>query len=212
MRGKRRRHPGRRLLALRLALAAVAVGAGVLALGAPAAEPGPSSAADPTRAPQPVAVVADTVTQHRSADPVRVQVPAIGVDSSLARLGLDAAGALVPPGDSGQAGWFAEGTAPGDVGPAVLAGHVDSYRGPAVFYRLRDVAVGDDVLVGRSDGTTVRFAVTRVDRYPKAEFPTAEVYGPTPDPELRLITCGGAFDRSRRSYVDNDVVYARLAG
>ncbi|MBW8767444.1 MAG: class F sortase, partial [Geodermatophilales bacterium] len=91
----------------------------------------------------------------------------------------------------------------------VLAGHVDSTAGPAVFFRLGELAAGDEVVVGRSDGTTVRFTVTRVARYPKAAFPTAEVYGPTPDAQLRLITCGGDFDRSRRSYADNVVVFAR---
>jgi hypothetical protein len=206
---KHRRRRSWRLLALRLVLAALAVGAGVVALVAPPGGPGPGVAAsDRTASPAPG--VAVRAAQSRSAVPVRVQVPSVGIDSGLARLGLDAAGALVPPADFGQAGWLAESAAPGDVGPAVLAGHVDSSGGPAVFYRLRETAVGDDVLVGRGDGTTARFTVTRVDRYPKADFPTAEVYGPTPDAELRLITCGGDFDHSRRSYVDNVVVYARL--
>jgi Sortase domain len=146
------------------------------------------------------------------AAPIRVQLPSLGVDSTLARLGVDASGALVPPSDFGEAGWFAEGPAPGEVGPAVIAGHVDSRTGPAVFFRLRDIAVGDPVLVGRSDGTTARFTVTTVARHPKDAFPTAEVYGPTPDAQLRLITCGGAFDRAGRSYLDNVIVYATLTG
>ena len=83
--------------------------------------------------------------------------------------------------------------------------------GPAVFYRLEELTAGDEVLVGRSDGTTVRFTVTGIARYPKSDFGTAEVYGPTPDAQLRLITCGVDFDRSRRSYTDNVVVFARLA-
>jgi hypothetical protein len=170
----------------------------------------PSPAPDRPRAAAPVAVVADERPAERAADPVRVRMPSIGVDSALARLGLDASGALVPPADFAEAGWFAAGTAPGDVGPAVLAGHVDSRTGPAVFYRLREIGVGDEVLVDRADGTTVRFAVTALGRYPKAAFPTAEVYGPTPDAQLRLITCGGDFDRDARSYRDNVVVYAHL--
>jgi len=157
-----------------------------------------------------VAVVAEQRPAGNAAAPLRVRVPSIGVDSALARLGLDASGALVPPADFAEAGWFAAGTAPGDVGPAVLAGHVDSRTGPAVFYRLREIGVGDEVLVDRADGTTARFAVTALGRYPKAAFPTAEVYGPTPDAQLRLITCGGDFDRDARSYRDNVVVYARL--
>ena len=115
----------------------------------------------------------------------------------------------MPPSDDTVAGWYRSGPAPGDVGPAVLTGHVDSVAGPAVFFRLRDVAVGDPVSVTRTDGTTVRFTVTRVARFPKDAFPTAEVYAPTPRAELRLITCGGAFDRTARSYLDDVVVYAR---
>jgi sortase (surface protein transpeptidase) len=146
-----------------------------------------------------------------TARPLRVTIPAIGVDSDLAELGVDAQGALVPPVDFAQAGWFAAGPVPGDVGPAVLAGHVDSYRGPAVFFRLEELRPGDRVRVERSDGRTVEFAVTRVAEYPKDRFATGEVYGPTADAQLRLVTCGGAFDRSRRSYLDNVVVFARLA-
>jgi LPXTG-site transpeptidase (sortase) family protein len=132
----------------------------------------------------------------------------IDVQSSLTDLGVDDAGALVPPGDFAQAGWFAAGPVPGDVGPAVIAGHVDSRTGPAVFFRLEELTVGDTVQVTRSDGRDVGFRVTRVAQYPKTDFATEEVYGPTTGPELRLITCGGTFDSSRRSYRDNVVVYA----
>jgi hypothetical protein len=142
--------------------------------------------------------------------PVRLQVPTAGIDTPLTGLELDAAGALVPPSDDSIAGWYRSGPAPGDVGPAVLTGHVDSAAGPAVFFRLRDVAVGDAVAVTRTDGTTVRFTVTRVARFPKGAFPTTEVYAPTPRAELRLITCGGVFDRAAHNYLDNVVVYATL--
>jgi hypothetical protein len=144
--------------------------------------------------------------------PVGVRLPGIGVASPLVPLAVDAAGALVPPEDTATAGWFAQGTLPGAVGPAVIAGHVDSYRGPGVFFRLRQTAPGDVVLVDRADGSTVSFTVTGVDSYPKEAFPTDRVYAPTSEPELRLITCGGAFDRSVRSYEDNVVVSARLTG
>ena len=147
-----------------------------------------------------------------SAPPLRVTVPRIGVDSTLVPLALDPAGALVPPVETALAGWSAQGTRPGAVGPAVIAGHVDSYRGPGVFSRLRQVAPGDLVLVDRADGTTLTFVVTRVDHYRKDAFPTARVYGPTPGPELRLITCGGAFDRSARSYEEDVVVSATERG
>lgn len=139
--------------------------------------------------------------------PTRLRVPAIGVDTRLERLQLGAGGTLTAPVDFDRAGWYAGGTAPGDVGPAVVAGHVDSRRGPAVFYRLRDLKVGDTVEVERG-AATVRFTVTGATWYPKDAFDTREVYGPTPDRQLRLVTCGGVFDTSSRSYKDNLVVYA----
>jgi hypothetical protein len=144
-------------------------------------------------------------------EPVRLSLPSVGIDAPLTAIDLDAAGALVPPSDNGLAGWYRSGPVPGQPGPAVLTGHVDSVAGPAVFFRLRDVAVGDQVSVMRADGTTLRFTVTRLVRYPKTAFPTAEIYAPTAAPELRLITCGGAFDRAARSYLDDVVVYAVLA-
>ena len=189
-------------------LAGTAVLAGAVALLSPGA-PAPAAAGVPPAATVPAPVVAEAGTEETSAAPVRVRVPAIGVDSELLRLGTDASGVLVPPADFARAGWFAGGAVPGDVGPAVIAGHVDSVDGPAVFSRVRDLVAGDEVLVDRADGTTVRFAVTGVGRYPKEDFPTEAVYGPTPRAELRLVTCGGDFDRSRRSYEDNVVVFAR---
>jgi LPXTG-site transpeptidase (sortase) family protein len=139
----------------------------------------------------------------------RVTVPAIGVDATgLEALGLLPDGSLAAPVDFDRAGWFADGTVPGERGPAVVAGHVDSVDGPAVFYRLRELAPGDEVVVELSDGTAPTFRVDRVESAPKDDFPTAEVYGPTPDAQLRLITCGGEFDRSVRSYEDNTIVFA----
>lgn len=143
--------------------------------------------------------------------PVRVQVPAIGVDSTLESLGLLADGELASPTDFPVAGWYAGGVRPGDPGPAIVAGHIDSVAGPAVFYDLGALERGDPVVVTRADGTVVRFTVESKAQYAKAKFPTDAVYGPTPTPELRLITCTGAFDRSARSYEDNLVVTAVLA-
>jgi sortase (surface protein transpeptidase) len=120
-------------------------------------------------------------------------------------------GALNAPADFANAGWYARGTIPGDPGPAVLAGHVDSRRGPAVFFRLRDLRPGDQVTVRMSDGGNRVFTVDAVQRHPKDEFPTTAVYGPVPGAALRLITCGGSFDRSIRSYRDNIVVFATLS-
>jgi hypothetical protein len=142
------------------------------------------------------------------APPTAVEIPAIGVRSGLAELGLDASGAIKAPSDFDVAGWFSLGPRPGQPGPAVIAGHVDSRDGPAVFYRLHELAPGDEVIVRRADGTTIRFTVTGAESYAKDAFPTDSVYGPVPGPELRLITCGGQFDRSRQQYRDNVVVYA----
>ncbi|MGY1622238.1 class F sortase [Geodermatophilus sp. SYSU D00965] len=189
------------LSAVRRLLAATALVAGAVALLSPAG---------PTPAP-PAPVVAAAVADP-AAEPVRLRIPAIGVDTALVRLAVDADGALVPPAAFDRAGWFPGAPAPGDVGPAVMAGHVDSRTGPAVFWRLRDLRPGDEVAVDRADGTAARFTVTGVTRSPKADFPTEAVYGPTPRAELRLVTCGGDFDRSRRSYTDNVVVTAVLAG
>ncbi len=146
-----------------------------------------------------------------AARPVGLSIPAIGVrEDSLLDLTLDSSGKLAAPDDFNAVGWFAAGPAPGDVGAAVLVGHVDSYRGPAVFFRVRDLKPGDGIDVPRADGSTVRFVVDAVEQYSKAAFPADKVYAPTADPQLRLITCGGSFDRSVRSYRDNIVVYASL--
>ncbi len=143
--------------------------------------------------------------------PVRLIVASIGVDTGLESVGLLPDGTLEPPHEWGVAAWYANGVRPGDPGPAVIEGHVDSRNGPAVFYRLRDLRVGAPVLVRTHAGSTLRFIVDTVQRYPKTAFPTAAVYGPTPLPELRLVTCTGHFDWSARSYLDNLVVSARLA-
>jgi Sortase domain len=145
-----------------------------------------------------------------TAPPERVRIPDIGVDAPLELLQLLADGSLDAPKAWADGGWYADGTRPGDVGPAVIAGHVDSRSGPAVFYKLDKVRVGAvvEVLEG---GRWLPFRVTSVGRYPKNAFPTAQVYGPTPDAQLRLITCGGEFDRAHSSYLDNTVVYAVAA-
>lgn len=206
------RHTPRRSRALprlRWGLAAVVVSAGALTLVVPAGDPGTTAAASAQGAP-PGPVLLRSAEDRGDGTPVRVGIPAISVDSDLVDLGVDDAGALVPPSDFASAGWFAAGPVPGEVGPAVIAGHVDSTRGPAVFYRLGELAAGDIVEVSRG-GHRVAFRVVATERYPKAEFPTDRVYRPTPVPELRLITCGGVFDQARGSYRDNLVVYALLS-
>jgi hypothetical protein len=143
--------------------------------------------------------------------PVNLTIASIGVATDLERLGVRADGTLAPPGEFGRAGWYADGVEPGRPGPAVIAGHVDSRVGPAVFYRLGELAPGAMVEVGRADGSTVRFRVTEVGEYAKDHFPTAAVYGPSAGAELRLITCSGVFDEATGHYRSNLVVYATLA-
>ncbi|MQA98228.1 MAG: class F sortase [Streptosporangiales bacterium] len=142
------------------------------------------------------------------ADPVRVRVPAIGVSAEVIALSLDGSGRLVAPERYDVAGWNRAGPEPGETGAAVVAAHMDSRSGPAVFFRLRDLDRGDVVHVDRADGTTVTFTVRRLARYPKSGIPDREVYGGSDRPELRLITCGGTFDERRRSYRDNVIVFA----
>jgi hypothetical protein len=154
--------------------------------------------------------VADS--EAAASSPVRLEVPAIGVAARVVRLGLGPDGAMQVPGDFAAAGWFAGGPVPGQLGPAVIAGHVDSRTGPAVFYRLGELRPGDVVVVERADGSRLRFLVEGADRFPKAGFPTAAVFGPVPSAALRLITCAGDFDRASGHYLDNLIVSARLAG
>ncbi|HEU5267797.1 MAG TPA: class F sortase, partial [Jatrophihabitans sp.] len=144
--------------------------------------------------------------------PARLTIPAIGVRSGLQPLGLLKDGSLQSPTKWGEAGWYAKGIVPGQVGPAVIAGHVDSTSGPAVFYRLRQLRPGAQVVITQRDGRSLTFVVDQISVYRKSSFPTAAVYGPTPNPQLRLVTCTGDFDAAKRSYVDNLVVSAHLAG
>lgn len=143
--------------------------------------------------------------------PVRLRVPSIDVDSGLTALGLQADGTLQVPVAGFPAGWYTGGPTPGEIGPAVLAGHVDWAGKPGVFARLQNVTVGAAITVDRADLSTVRFTVSQVQRLPKGAFPTDAVYGDLDHPGLRLVTCGGSFDRDTHHYRDNIVVFANLA-
>lgn len=156
-------------------------------------------------APAPLAMPAAAVPE-----PVTLTVPAIDLDVPLHRLGLDEAGAVRPPGLPEQAGWVEVSARPGRPGPSVLAGHVDSRTGPAVFARLGELRPGDRVEVGLDDGTEVTYVVRRTEQHAKVAFPTQSVYGASPVPTLRLVTCGGEIDPRTGHYVDNVVVYADL--
>ncbi|MFD5243375.1 class F sortase [Amycolatopsis sp. NPDC058340] len=145
------------------------------------------------------------------AKPARLEIPAIGVRTGeIVDLGLAGDGTLEVPHDAITTGWFTGGPAPGEIGPAVLAGHVDYKKVPGVFVRLKELKPGDEAIVHRADGTTAVFTVYAVERHPKASFPTEKVYGDTAGPELRLITCGGDFDSSTGNYLDNVIAYAKL--
>lgn len=144
--------------------------------------------------------------------PTRISIPSIGVrTATMVDLALNGDGTLQVPTDFASPGWYTPGPAPGQFGPAVIAGHVDNKSGPAVFYRLGALHQGAKITINRADGTTAHFTVDRVARYPKNQFPTTQVYGNTTNrAELRLITCGGDFNRTTGHYVDNVVAYAHL--
>jgi sortase (surface protein transpeptidase) len=165
-------------------------------------------ASGPTRSTEVINFPVGSWRRLPPSPPVRVEIPAIGVSSSLVRLGLNPDRTMEVPGDFQVAGWFTGAPQPGQLGPAVIAGHVDSRTGPAVFYRLRDLRPGDQIRVVRADRRVVRFKVDSLASYPKQSLPPDAVYGATTTPALRLITCAGSFDRSSRSYRDNLVVSA----
>lgn len=141
-------------------------------------------------------------------DPERLRIPAIEVDAPIVDLGRTEQGSLQVPQEWDATGWWTGGITPGRIGPAVIAGHIDSKAGPAVFFRLEELKEGDEIHVVGAEGQTLTFQVDGMEQFPKAEFPTNRIYGPTPDSQLRLITCGGPFDSSWGHYLDNVVVYA----
>jgi sortase (surface protein transpeptidase) len=199
---------------LAVGVAALLLAAGCAAARGRGAEPPPAAAAQTTGS---TAAGVDAARGFHSTRgyratpvPVRIEIPAIGVTSSLDRLGRAADKTVQVPSRWEVAGWYAAGTRPGDPGSAVILGHVDSRSGPAVFYRLRELRRGDLVEVARADGSTARFTVQRTEQYDKRRFPTDEVYYPTLTPALRLVTCGGEFDATAGHYRSNIIVFATL--
>jgi sortase (surface protein transpeptidase) len=197
------------------ALAALAGGllaavAGVLGLARSGARPAdvPRPVARLGVVPSGAAVAAPSPSASQPAAlPVSLSIPAIDVQTTLIRLGVTAQGTLQVPVSTSVAGWYTGSPRPGDIGSSVIAGHIDSLRGPAVFFRLRLLRPGNLVYVREADGSVAVFRVNSVHIYPKDHFPTAAVYGPSPDAELRLITCGGVFDHATGSYLSNVVAY-----
>ena len=197
-----------------LSLAGLAVALIMVLAGAqPEAAARPEPAAG-TSGGSPTSIAAEKFTSTRTypkvAAPVRLRIPALHVDSRLDRLGLHTDGSVAVPKRTDVAGWYEGGPRPGQEGPAVILGHVDSREGPGVFIDLAIVRPGALVRVDRADGSTVTFRITHVSRVPKTQFPTDLVYAPTLDPTLRLVTCGGTFDRTRGSYRDNVIAFADL--
>lgn len=172
----------------------------------------PVISAPPTAAADaPVPLTARTLRRDRATvRPTQLRIPAIGVRSGLDSITVDSAGVLARPPNWNDAAWFSGASVPGQAGPAVIAGHVDSPTGPAVFWRLRELHPGDAIVVALSDASSATFTVTAVKQYAQTAFPTEAVYGATPGSELRLITCAGTYDHAAHRYRDNMVVYAVL--
>jgi sortase (surface protein transpeptidase) len=177
---------------------------------APAAAPAPAGTGDAggtPRAPAPAApVLARSV-------PTRLSIPAIGVNAPFVPLAIDSSGRLnaPPEDDKNLVGWYEDGPTPGERGNAIVAGHVDTRTGPAVFLMLAVLRPGSTAEITRADGRVVTFTVDSVENFAKDAFPDQRVYGDTPDAQLRLITCGGTYDRARRDYRENVVVFAHLS-
>ena len=209
--------PARRRLPVALAAVLAVVGIAVLVVafalqqsppperdaGALPVPPSTSTVARPTIAP----------AGPPPSPPARIVVPRIGVDSSVASVGLNPDRTMEVPAKGplyDLAAWYRYSVTPGQQGPSVIVGHIDSAEdGPSVFFRLGALAPGDTVAVARADGRVVTFTVYATRSFPKDAFPTDEVYAGTAGPELRLITCSGSFDAASRNYRDNTVVFAR---
>jgi len=178
--------------------------------------PGPPVAATSrlsTPTPRPSSTVAATAAVKplkTASRPVSLRIPAIGVSVPVGTLGLKTDGTVEVPTDYQSVGWFRLGPTPGQVGSAVVLGHVDSQQGPAIFFRLRDLRPGDRVDVSLADGAVAHFAVTKVMIYPKDRFPARLVYASHGYSALQLVTCGGIFDPKAHSYLSNVVAFTTL--
>ncbi len=211
--GRRKRRVPSAVLVL-AAVPAMVTGAWLIHDGArTSAPPAPASAERIARPGSPQRAAPKEPAPLPASVPQRVRIPTIRVDAPLVRLGLDNQQHLqVPPdGERNLAGWYGMGPTPGARGAAVLAGHVDTLKGPAVFWGLGALHKGDTIQIPRADHRTAVFTVYGIEVYAKNEFPTSRVYGPVPGAELRVITCGGGFVKGQ-GYQGNVVVYARLSG
>lgn len=199
-----------------LALIAASVLAACSGNAAPSTMTDPSASLESAPPSAPRIIVPEAVRSFTSARdyrtpavPVAIAIPAIGVATDLQRLHRAADGTIEVP-EWHHAGWWAGGPKPGQPGPAVILGHIDSRSGTDVFYRLDELRAGDEVVVTNADGSEVRFVIQRLERHSKDSFPSEAVYAPSLQPGLRLITCGGTFDRSAGHYRDNVIAFAEL--
>ena len=207
-------------MALGTALAAAVVCAGGASVAAFGVFDGTPAQAGATYIPPSITTVAPRLASDPGAKPlarsapVTIRIPGIGVDAPVMKVGRDADGTVqVPPlAEHNLTGWYQYGPSPGQRGPAVILGHVDSTTGISVFYYLKNMHAGDKVYVTLADGKVAAFAVDGLQKVAKDAFPTASVYGTAGYPSLRLITCGGPFDEATGHYVDNVIVYAHLIG
>jgi len=165
------------------------------------------SAVTPTRRPAPTTT---SLATRLGRLPVAISIPSIGVHSSIVELGLNADRTVEVPRSFHEAGWYKYGVEPGQTGPSVYLGHVDSVSGPGIFYRLGALRPGDHVVIQRADGRTVTFVITGVRQYAKTAFPTLDVYADTPIPTIRLVTCGGTFDSATQHYLSNIVAFGQI--
>ncbi|WP_338704021.1 class F sortase (plasmid) [Streptomyces sp. Q6] len=216
---RRLRRGRQRSLSATAAAVLLLLGATALVVGLLRQQPAPPvahPAQEPARRSAPPSAAGNSSSPHHderpavmaASAPTRLSIPAIGVDTSLERLALDAHRAMQTPKDPARVGWYTPGPTPGARGPAVIAGHVTWNETKAVFFQLARLKAGDHVYVHRKDGSTARFTVSRTEQYAKKDFPSIDVYGNVDYAALRLITCAGTY--SGHSYADNTVVYARL--
>jgi len=166
------------------------------------------SSAQPSRAAHAKRAVAAHPTA--ASRPVHLSIPALGVSVSVGVLGLNPDRTVQVPTNFAQPGWYKFGSAPGQLGSTVILGHVDSYKGPAVFFRIKQLRPGDRVIVRSANGKTYKYSVIGVRMYLKSKFPDYLVYGPRPYSALQLVSCGGVFDHRAGSYLSNIVVFTAL--
>jgi sortase (surface protein transpeptidase) len=195
-------------------LLAVGIGACGIAIASNTGHPASPPSGKPPFVPVPRgkrAPVPQPSGSGNVAKPASLIIPSIGVKTRLIRLGVTSSGALQVPVSIAVAGWYTFSPRPGAIGSSIIAGHIDSFRGPGVFYRLRQMKPGEKIYIRRTNGTLAIFRVTARHMFLKSHFPTQDVYGPTPTAQLRLITCGGTFDSATGHYLSNVIVFATLA-